>query len=99
MAKNKGFDPVEASKIPLPGTEAPDEPEPEPEVVAAPEPPKPAVPTVKSKRWRVLETKKVSLFGQIHVLGAGTLIDESGYGPLAMERLHEQGIRLEPIDE
>lgn len=55
--------------------------------------PKPPLAT----RWRVVETRKISWFGQITTINAGDVIGLSGYGADGIARIVEQGVKLDPI--
>lgn len=47
--------------------------------------------------WVVLEDQMVSLFGQMTLLPAGTLVSAASYGPVGIKRIMEQGVQLEPV--
>lgn len=64
-----------------------------PESVAAQEGAPVAAPT----KWRVKEDRTVSLFGQITLLPAGTVVSAASYGPAGLRRIMEQGVTLEPV--
>lgn len=48
-------------------------------------------------KWKVLEDKTVSLFGQVTLLPAGTVVSAASYGPIGLRRIMEQGVALEPV--
>ena len=48
-------------------------------------------------KWMVLEDKTVSLFGQMTLLPAGTIVSAGSYGPQGVKRIMEQGVMLEPV--
>lgn len=104
MAKNKPpqtppiTDPLEASKIalpPEPPAPAPTAPPPELAVVApeAVEPPRPKV-----KRYRVVETTTISLFGSITRLNKDDIVSEASYGPDGMRRIVESNVALMEVE-
>lgn len=99
MAKAK-YDPLEAAKL---GTDAPSTPGESPFVTAAspppppkaPSPPAPDQPTSRPK-YRLLESKRVSVRGQLCDFKAGRIFDSAGYD---IENLKSQGLQLELIKE
>lgn len=48
-------------------------------------------------RWRVVETRRVSWFGHLTFVHAGTIVSVNEYGPDGVLRLKEQGVVLEPL--
>jgi len=62
-------------------------------LAVAPEEPAPVPVT----RWQVMATSRVSLFGHLTYLHAGTVIALSEYGPEGIERIRDQGVVLEPM--
>lgn len=48
-------------------------------------------------KWLVLEDQTVSLFGQMTLLPAGTVVSVASYGPSGIKRIMEQGVLLEPV--
>lgn len=48
-------------------------------------------------RWRVAQTTKVSLFGQLTTLQAGDVVSVASYGVVGMLRIAEQ-VALEPVE-
>lgn len=63
----------------------------------APAPDAAAASSYAPARFRVLETKRVSYFGQMIMLHAGDVLDESGYTPAGIARLQECGVKLEKV--
>lgn len=61
-----------------------------PPAEAAPEP-------VVVTRWRVLETKRVSWYGHLTMIPAGSEVSLAEHGPEGVVRLQEQGVKLEPV--
>jgi hypothetical protein len=47
-------------------------------------------------KWVVVEDCRVSLFGQITTLPAGTIVSLASYGHEGVRRMLEQGVFLEP---
>lgn len=47
--------------------------------------------------WVVLEKAKVSLYGQITTLPAGSTISVGSYGEDGIRRIMQQGVKLEPL--
>lgn len=68
----------------------------EPEVAPVVEEAAPA-PIANPTKWVVLEDQMVSLFGQMTLLPAGTLVSAASYGPVGIKRIMEQGVQLEPV--
>lgn len=58
---------------------------------------KEVAPVAKPTKWVVLEDKTVSLFGQVTLLPAGTVVSAASYGPIGLKRIMEQGVMLEPV--
>ena len=54
-------------------------------------------PIANPTKWVVLEDQMVSLFGQMTLLPAGTLVSAASYGPSGIKRIMEQGVQLEPV--
>ena len=54
-------------------------------------------PIANPTKWVVLEDQMVSLFGQMTLLPAGTLVSAASYGPVGIKRIMEQGVQLEPV--
>lgn len=54
-------------------------------------------PEVMPTKWLVLGDHRVSLFGQITTLPAGTVVTLASYGHEGMRRILEQGVLLEPL--
>ncbi len=48
-------------------------------------------------KWVVVEDCRVSLFGQITTLPAGTIVSIGSYGHEGVRRILEQGVYLEPL--
>jgi hypothetical protein len=55
------------------------------------------VPVKAPTKWVVLEDQNVSLFGQVTLLPAGTVVSAASYGPAGIKRIMEQGVLLEPV--
>jgi len=99
MSKAK-YDPLEAAKVPVAG----DVPEPKED---APPAPKPAIDQRKAqaasaapaaKIYRVLEFKKLGIWGQLVYLNVGDELSEAGYGgPDGIAKLVAQGVKLELV--
>jgi hypothetical protein len=97
------FDPIEAAKL---GTavdvrRGPGRP-PKPRLEVAPAlevvaPPPEDLPPLQ-KRYRVKESRQVSLNGSITVVSAGQIIDPNGYDEAHVKKLLIQGVQLEEID-
>lgn len=47
--------------------------------------------------WRVVKTTRAHLFGQSVLLAAGKVLTLACYGTVAIERLKDQGVGLEPV--
>ena len=56
-----------------------------------------SAPIANPTKWVVLEDQMVSLFGQMTLLPAGTLVSAASYGPVGIKRIMEQGVQLEPV--
>lgn len=85
MAVEAAVSPVEAALPEIPET---------PEVSASDEQaPAPVQPTA----WKVGATVRVSLFGQLTTIHAGTVVSVPEYGAQGIARLREQGVQLEPV--
>lgn len=83
---------VEAVESPVPES-LPEQLE-TPEVSASDEQvPAPVAPTA----WKVAATARVSLFGQLTTLPAGTIVSVREYSVQGIKRLHDQGVKLEPV--
>lgn len=54
-------------------------------------------PIANPTKWVVLEDQRVSLFGQMTLLPAGTVVSAASYGPVGIKRIMEQGVQLEPV--
>ena len=54
-------------------------------------------PIANPTKWVVLEDQTVSLFGQVTLMPAGTVISAASYGPAGIKRIMEQGVLLEPV--
>ena len=54
-------------------------------------------PIANPTKWLVLEDQTVSLFGQMTLLPAGTVVSAASYGPNGIKRIMEQGVLLEPV--
>ena len=54
-------------------------------------------PIANPTKWVVLEDQRVSLFGQVTLLPAGTVVSAASYGPVGIKRIMEQGVQLEPV--
>lgn len=54
-------------------------------------------PIANPTKWVVLEDQMVSLFGQMTLLPAGTVVSAASYGPVGIKRIMEQGVQLEPV--
>ena len=54
-------------------------------------------PIANPTKWVVLEDQMVSLFGQMTLLPAGTVVSAASYGPAGLRRIMEQGVVLEPV--
>jgi hypothetical protein len=72
------------------------------EETESPKPPgsaTPLVPIVSPRpRYRVVEAKRISVSGQIVKMLPGRIIDSAGYGGEAgIQRLVDQGLKLEPV--
>lgn len=50
-----------------------------------------------ASKWRVGETKQVSMFGHMTTITQGDVVSVSEYGPEGIARLREQGVALEPV--
>jgi hypothetical protein len=48
-------------------------------------------------KWLVLQDQTISLFGQMTLLSAGTIVSAGAYGPQGVKRIMEQKVMLEPI--
>ena len=48
-------------------------------------------------KWVVLQDQTVSLFGQMTLLPAGTIVSAGAYGPQGIKRIMEQKVMLEPV--
>jgi hypothetical protein len=72
-----------------------EEPEAPPPAVSA----TPLVPIVPPRpRYRVVEAKRISVSGQIVKMLTGRILDSAGYGGEAgIQRLVDQGLKLEPV--
>ena len=57
-----------------------------------------AAPAPVPTKWVVMEEQRVSLFGQITTLPAGTIVSVASYGPEGMRRLIEQQVQLAPLE-
>ncbi len=55
------------------------------------------VPVKAPTKWIVLEDQNVSLFGQVTLLPAGTVVSAASYGASGIKRIMEQGVLLEPV--
>lgn len=49
------------------------------------------------KAWRVQTEQRVSLWGHLTTMPAGTIIKAGEYGDAGLERLREQGVLLVPV--
>ena len=56
-----------------------------------------AAPAPVPTAWVVLEKAKVSLYGQITTLPAGSTISVGSYGEDGIRRIMQQGVKLEPL--
>lgn len=56
-----------------------------------------SAPIANPTKWVVLEDQMVSLFGQMTLLPAGTVVSAASYGPVGIKRIMEQGVQLEPV--
>ena len=54
-------------------------------------------PIANPTKWVVLADQVVSLFGQVTLLPAGTVVSAASYGPVGIKRIMEQGVQLEPV--
>ena len=56
------------------------------------------LPSKPVSKWLVLEDQTVSLFGQMTLLPAGTVVSAASYGPAGIKRIMEQGVELAPLE-
>ena len=56
-----------------------------------------SVESVVVTKWLVLKSTKVSLYGQITTLPAGSTISVGSYGEDGIRRIMAQGVHLEPV--
>lgn len=56
-----------------------------------------SAPVAAPTKWVVLEDAEVSLFGQMTVLPAGTVVSAASYGPNGIKRIMEQKVALAPV--
>lgn len=56
------------------------------------------LPAKAATKWLVLEDRTVSLFGQMTLLPAGTVVSAASYGPAGIKRIMEQGVELAPLE-
>ena len=56
------------------------------------------LPSKAPTKWMVLADQTVSLFGQMTLLPAGTVVSAASYGPAGIKRIMEQGVELAPLE-
>jgi len=69
-----------------------------PQQPAAADPQPPPPPAVVAVQFRVVKTKKFSLFGQIVTWRAGDVIEPAQWGSGALESIRAAGVELEPVN-
>ena len=70
----------------------------EPEAVPGSVEEQEGAPVAASTKWLVVEDCRVSLFGQITSIPAGTIVSLASYGHEGVRRMLEQGVILMPHD-